>query len=181
MQSSVSKRYARAFFELALEENLLDRVEKDLLDLYRYLQESDEFRNLLASPLIHATRKRKILEDLFGKQFNGKTLDFLRLLLDKNREALLLDMIEYFQHLLDEKNGIIRGQLQTAYPLNERQLDLLNKQLNRITGKTVVITERVDKELLGGFIVRMQDTVIDSSLKNQLFKLRENLLSPENG
>ena len=90
-------------------------------------------------------------------------------------------MIEYFQHLLDEKNGIIRGQLQTAYPLNERQLDLLNKQLNRITGKTVVITERVDKELLGGFIVRMQDTVIDSSLKNQLFKLRENLLSPENG
>jgi F-type H+-transporting ATPase subunit delta len=181
MQSPVSKRYARALFELAREENFLDRVEKDLSDLYRYLKESDEFRNLLVSPVIHATRKRKILEDLFGKQFNKKTLDFLRLLLDKNREALLPEMIGYFQQLLDEKNGIIRGQLQTAYPLNEQQLDLLNKRLNRITGKNVVITQQVDKELLGGFVVRMQDTVIDSSLKNQLLRLRENLLSPENG
>ena len=181
VRSRVSKRYARALFELAREENLLQQVEKDLSELDQYLKASDEFENLLASPVVHANKKREVFDDLFGKQFHPKTMDFIRLLLEKNREYLLPEIIEYFHQLLDEKNGIIRGQLLTAYPFSEAQLELLNKHLNQITTKKVILTQDVDKELLGGFIVQMDDTVIDSSLKNQLLKLRENLLSPENG
>jgi len=167
-------------FELAREENLLQQVEKDLSALDQYLIASDEFENLLASPVVHANQKREVFDDLFGKRFHTKTMDFIRLLLEKNRESLLPEIIEYFLQLLDEQNGIIRGQLLTAYPFSDAQLELLNKHLNQVTAKKVILTQYVDKNLLGGFIVRMDDTVIDSSLKNQLLKLRENLLSPEN-
>lgn len=179
VRSRVSKRYARALFEFVEEGEQLEIVEKDLSELKKNYETSDEFLTLLESPVIHTSEKKRVFGDLFRKKFHTKTLNFLDLLLDKNREALLPQIIEDFLMLLDEKKGVIRGQLFTAYPFHDNQLKSLKTRLDKITGKNVILVQKVNSDLLGGFIVRMNDTVIDASLKNQLSKMWESLVSAE--
>jgi F-type H+-transporting ATPase subunit delta len=98
------------------------------------------------------------------------------LLLDKNREEYLSGIIEYFMKHLDESRGIIRGQLYTAHPFTSDQMDILIKQLERHTGKKIWLEEEQDDSLIAGFVVRLEDRVIDASIKNQLNKMRQSLV-----
>jgi F-type H+-transporting ATPase subunit delta len=134
---------------------------------------------LLSSPIIHTSEKKDVFEQLFQKKVHALTYDFLILLLDKNREEWLPSIIDFFMKLSDEARGIIRAQLVTAYKFAGEQLKALKKQLDVFSGKNVVLVQQVDESLLGGFVVRLDDTVIDTSLRNQLAKLRESMVSPE--
>ncbi len=176
MTSRVSRRYARALFELARDRKSLDRVELDMFYILEIYQQSPQFSQMLDSPVISETGKHQVLTELFQGNIHPDTFSFLSLLLKKHREGLLRDIIHHFLLLMDESRGIMRGHLQSAYPLNEQQRDALKKKLDRITGKNVVLEMQVDAFLLGGFVVRLDDTVIDHSLRNQLGKLRENML-----
>lgn len=175
--SRVTKRYARALFELAREKDLLKVVQQDLSLLRQSIESSEDLRVVLESPVVQAADKRKALDKAFEKKVHPVTLRFIDLLLEKGRENLLPDIIWQFGMLADAAQGVIRGQLETAFPLNDSLLAALKRRLDRITGKNVIIQQRVVPELLGGFVVQMNDTVIDTSLKNQLARMREKLVS----
>jgi F-type H+-transporting ATPase subunit delta len=175
----VSRRYARALFELAQEKNQLDRIAQDLKFLENIYHESKDFTVILDSPVIHNAEKKKIFADLFEAKVHALTSHFLNLLLEKNRESLLPGIIHLFMEILDESKGIVRGQLLTAYPFTDIQLESLKSRLDRLTGKNVVLQQSIEEQLLGGFIVRMDDKVIDNSILNQLSQLRENLISKD--
>jgi len=82
----------------------------------------------------------------------------------------------YYRDLLDEERGIVRGTVFTVVEMTDEQLKALNQKLNRMVGKTVVLTQKVDASLVGGFIVQIKDTVIDNSIRHQLEKLKERLV-----
>jgi len=174
--SRVTRRYAKALFDLAQEQNILDQIESDMILMQRILADSGDLGALLHSPIIQVVEKRRLLSEIFKGKVNKVTFDFINLLLDKNREELLSGIITYFFLYLDESKGILRGDLLTAYVLSDPQKTALKKQLDRITGKDVLLREKVDSSLIGGFIVRLDDTVIDTSIKNQLDKMREKLM-----
>lgn len=176
-ETRVTIRYAKALFELAREENELARIEQDLKRLDQAVAGSAELRNLLFSPTIQSAEKWRVLQSLFLKELHPVTLRFLQLLTEKNREGLLAFIIRRFMQLLDEYRGILRGQLITAYPFAKQQLATLKKKLDERTGKDVHLEERIDPDLLGGFIIRLNDTVIDTSIRNQLQKMRSRLVS----
>ena len=173
----VTLRYARALFELAEERKLLSKVEQDLTELLKVYETSPDFRAILESPVIQSSKKKDIFTELFKDKLNPLTFRFLILLVTKNRENFLQIIITRFMDLLDEAKGIIRGQLFTAYPFSDQQLTTLKKRLDKITEKNVVIEQKVEPELLGGFVIRMNDTVVDTSLKNNLAKLRARMIS----
>ncbi len=175
----VTRRYAKALFELAEEQKLLPEVEHDLISIKRISESSEEFGLILESPVIDVAEKKAVFARLFKDSVHPVTYRFLELLIEKNREDLLPVIIDRFLNLLDEARGIVRGQLFTAYPFTEQQLTALTRRLNKITGKEVVLHQSVKPELLGGFVIQMNDTVIDTSLKNQLNKLRERLVYGE--
>ena len=175
----VTRRYAKALFELAEEQNLLARVEKDLNSVKRICDFSREFDMILESPVIDVAEKKEVFSRLFKERVHPVTFRFLELLVEKNRENLLPVIVDRFLNLLDESRGIVRGQLITAHPFTEEQLAALKKRLNLITGKEVILHQKVKPDILGGFIIQMNDTVIDSSLKNQLNKLRDRLVYGE--
>ena len=174
--SRVIRRYAKALFQLASEQHALEQIESDMSSVQRMIEKSKELAAILQSPVIQAKEKQQVLSELFKGKIHELSYDFLKLLLDKNREEFLPGIITYFLKIIDESKGVLRGDLKAAYPLSNEQKKSLKSQLDRITGKNVIINEQIDSTLIGGFIIRMEDTVIDASIKNQLDKLRETLL-----
>ena len=177
--SRVAKRYARALFELAKDNDSLSIVEEDILDIRKVYKKSEDFKRLLELPVIQVSEKKKVFERLFKTKIHSISYNFLILLLEKGREHLLPAIVEHFFQLSDESKGIIRGHLKAAHLLDEEQLTILKQRLDHITEKNVVIEQKIDPELIGGFIIKMDDTVIDNSIQNQLRRLYDNLVSKE--
>lgn len=175
-RSLVAKRYARAFFDIARDAGKLDTVEKDLQTIARDYRASADLSSLIESPVVEAQVKRNTLNALFNKKVDAQTARFLDLLVEKGRENVLMDVIADFNDMLDDYRGILRGAVYSVVPLSADQKKELTGNLDKITGKKVVVKEHLDKNLLGGFVVRIEDMVYDSSLRHQLDKLRQNLI-----
>ena len=172
----VAKRYAIALFEGAKEQQLLETVEEQVKILDSTYRSVEAFRQLIDSPVISNEEKLKIADQLFAKKLHPFVLNFLKLLIRKNREMLLPGIVAYFSELLDEHRGILRGVVYTVVPMTDKQLQALNERLNAMTGKTVILTQQVDASLIGGFVVQIKDMVIDNSIRHQLEKLKERLV-----
>lgn len=176
IKSRVAKRYARALFEFALDNDQLESVAADLELLSASLQDSPEFRRLIDSPVISNQAKQAAFSALFKDRLQANTFKYVSFLIAKNREAVLPDIAADFHDLLDEHRGILRGEVFSVLPLSDAQLHNLKERLDRITGKNVLITQRTDPGLLGGLVVRIHDKVYDASLRNKLEKLRQSLV-----
>ena len=174
--SRVTKRYAQALFEAAQESKQIDQIEKDLIFVKEIIEKSKDFSMLLLSPVIQAAEKKKIFSQLFEQKLQRLSFEFLNLLLAKGREKMLTDIIWNFLRLIDDSRGVLRGELFTAHRFSEAQIQSLRKRLDKITGKKVILSEEEDPSLIGGFVVRLDNTVIDTSIKNQLVKMREHLI-----
>jgi F-type H+-transporting ATPase subunit delta len=172
----VAYRYGTALLQSAEEEHLLEQTASDAEMIAKTVRENRELRLLLASPIIVKEKKKRVLSELFEKRVGGVMLRFLNLLTEKDREGQLLDILEQFLHLFDEKRGILRVEVLSAVDLTETERDRLKNRLESYTGKTVVPGFRRDPTLLGGFVVRLDDKVIDATLAHQLTLLREKLL-----
>jgi len=160
----------------AEEAHLLEQTARDAEMIATTVRENRELRLVLASPIIVKEKKKRILSELFEKKVGRVMVRFLNLLMEKDREGQLLDILEQFLHLFDERRGILRVEVTSAVDLTVREREQLKNRLESYTRKTVVPTFRRDPDLLGGFLVRLDDRVIDASLAHQLTLLREKFL-----
>ena len=172
----VAHRYGIALLQSAEEEHQLEQTARDVEMIAKTVRENRELRVFLASPIIVKEKKKQVLDGLFEKRVGEVMVRFLNLLTEKDREGQILDILEQFLHLFDEKRGILRVEVTSAVDLTENERDQLRTQLESYTEKTVVPNFRRDLTLLGGFIVRLDDRVIDASLAHQLTLLREKFL-----
>lgn len=176
MHSRVARRYAQALFEVAVEKNQLTSIENDFALLKKDYRDVEDFRTLMISPVISNQDKQKAFTALYQKRLQTLTFDFVSLLIAKNREGLLEQVFEELADLLDEHRGIVRGDVYSVVPFSAAQLARLKKHLDQSTQKNVVLTQHIDASLLGGFVVKIDDLVYDTSLRNQLSSLRETLV-----
>jgi len=174
--SRVANRYSKALFELALEQGKLDMVMTDLEMIGEVLEQSEDFRNAMMNPLIQAATKAKLLRDLFEGRVDKLTFQFLTLVSEKKRSSELAPIIDRMRQRVNEHKGILVGELICAVPLAQEQQSAIIKRMNEITGKKVQLTQTIDKSLIGGFVVKIKDTVIDLSISHQLENLRERLV-----
>lgn len=171
-----AKRYATALFEAAQKIGALDAVEKDLSSVIELMGHTPALRGMWESPLVPAGRKRDIIGKVLGKSLHPLTLAFLRLLVDKRREEVL-DPVQFELRLLsDRANHLLRADAVFAVTPSSEERAALQHSLQERTGEQVQLTVEVDPDILGGVIVRMQDTIIDGSVRGALERLREQLL-----
>jgi F-type H+-transporting ATPase subunit delta len=169
----VARRYAEAAYGLAEEQQLGNRFAEDLALLQETMRSSREFVAFLKSPVISKDRKRSTLSELFKSRLSGFTFGFLNLLVDKGREDVLHDIVLEFFRLRDERQGLVVLDVRSATEMDENQQKTMVKRFEALTGKKVRAAFRVDRELKGGFVARVGDTVYDGSLLRQLELLRE--------
>ena len=171
----VAKPYARALYDAALEQNALADIVSDIEKLRELIEASEEFAQLISSPVLSPQFKSETFEQVFADATHPLTINFLKLLALKQRERYLTAMMDVFSAIVDEAAGRVVAQVTTAAPLTSEQEAQLTQHLGAYSGKQVRLETTVDAEIQGGFIVRLDDTVFDASVATQLQHLKQRL------
>jgi len=173
----VASRYAKSLLDLSLEQNSLDKINNDMVQLSEICAESKDLRNLLNNPTIHDSKKVEVLNALFGNQMEDLSLAFMALITKNSRENILPAIAESFTQLYKAHNNILDVILISAQPLEENaKAKIINKIKSTFDG-TIELIEEIDPSLIGGFIVKIGDKQLDSSVASQLTNLKNILLN----
>lgn len=172
---TIARVYARTLLDLADRDGRVDVVDESVRGLSEVLVASAGLRRFLAAPQIDANDKRALARTAFGERLDPLVLRFLELVIDKHRENLLDEILGAWAELLDTRANRQSAAVTTAVPADRELVDRVRAALERATGKSIVLEERVDPALLGGLVVRTGDTVIDGSLRSRLVTLRRRL------
>lgn len=178
-ETTVALKYARAVFDSALEAGATDPVGADLASLRALEQDDPAFLNYLISPEVLTESKLEFVEKVFKPRVSPLVAQLLRLLVEKARIAFLPVICEEYQRLAEEHRGVLRAEVLSAVPLSDGQATTLKAELDRITGKNVVLEKKVDPSVLGGVVVHLGNQIIDRSLRYGIRRLREGLLHAE--
>ena len=171
----VARRYAQALTEEAQSTGQLDAADADVALLAETLDGSRDLRLALTSPIVPTAKKRAVLDRLFAGKVSDLTARFLRLLVEKQRDDQIPEILEAYRALRDERTGTVEATVRTARPLSPDEADRLKAALEARSGKTVRMDLRVDPSLIGGLVVRLGDVVYDRSVRHQLDTLRGQL------
>ncbi len=169
-----ARRYSQAVFNIALEREELDRWQSDLRKMAS-LGEDAAFIALLESPKLHFEDKARLLSERLG-DINPLALNLAYLLVTRGRLAMVGDIADEYQRLLDSYRGIERAEVITAIPLDDEDKLRLAEHLGAVVGKKVVLKPEVDSSLIGGFIARIGGKLIDGSTRSKLDALKRELV-----
>ena len=172
-----ARRYAQAVFEIAREKKELDRWRSDL-DKIAALGEDATVVAILGNPKVSFEDKARLLSEQL-KGVNPLALNLVYLLVTRGRTAMLGNIADEYQRLLDSYHGIERAEVTTAVALDDNEKRKLAEQLGAVVGKKVVLETRVDKSLIGGMVARVGGKLLDGSTLSQLTAMRKILAGGE--
>lgn len=175
--SIVARRYAQALLELGVESQTLDRLVDELTTVAQAWDASAELRNALENPLIAHAMKKAVMNEL-SEQIGATptTRHALLLLVDRRRTKTLPYVAQFLRELADARKGIVRAEVTTATPLSETYYARLQAQLEKMTGKKVVVERKTDPLLIAGVVTRIGDRILDGSLRTRLQSIKDSLM-----
>jgi F-type H+-transporting ATPase subunit delta len=173
----VDSRYSKSVFDLAIELKQVDRVYQDMLQIEQVCLQNPSLVRLLKNPIIRYDSKLKVLTRVFHKHVSELTLKFFGLLCRKNRADVLPDVSKVFVDLYNEHKGIVRADVSSAVTLSPDIQQEFEDIVARATGKKVDLKNKVDPSLIGGYVLKIGDKMINDSIKHKLYKLRRELKS----
>ena len=169
-------RYARALFDVALKESDPVQIERDLASFAGLMSSNAELHGALTNPAVPATAKHQITDALGARlSLASPAHKLLLLLADRDRLAMVPDVLDVYRERLMEHQQVVRAEITTAAPLTPDRIAQLQKNLADITGRKVDMATTVDPSIIGGVVTRIGGTVYDGSIATQLAKLREKL------
>jgi F-type H+-transporting ATPase subunit delta len=175
---SAAKRYARALFDVAVKEKGdVQRIEKELGDFLELFRQHPNLEKVLLNPAVPAPRKRAAVVELTRQLAVSPVLGkLLALLAERDRLALLPDLLSTYRERLLDYQHVIKAEVVTAEPLTADAGQAIQRRLAEVTGKSVALATRVDPTIIGGLVARIGSTVYDGSVTRQLEKIRSRLL-----
>ena len=176
VNTKVSIRYALSLLDLAKEKGNLETISGDMELILSAINSSNDLRILLASPVIKLDTKKRLFDEIFKSRISSDSLNYIKFIAEKGRENLLQDIIIKFLNLKDEQLGIVNIEVQTAYEFSDEEREKFKEKFEDILKKKVKFRFITDKSIIGGFTAKVEDTVFDASLKNQLDSLKNQFL-----
>ncbi len=171
--SGVAERYARALFDLSLEEKAIDATEADLGRIEAIMNESEDFMRLVKSPVFTSDEQLAAVSALLDKaKIEGIVGNFVRVVTSNRRLFSLPGIIKAFRKILSNHRGEQVAEVTSAQPLSNDELEALKASIKDALGKDIAIDAKVDPELLGGLVVKVGSQMIDSSVRTKLNSLK---------
>jgi ATP synthase, F1 delta subunit len=173
--NNVSIKYAEALFDIAVEEDRIDVWQNQIRDVSDCFKEYPELKRVFSHVKIEEEEKRQLARDLFS-HVDRIIMNFIQLLVDKNKLSNIVEITTEFNHLCNLHNNIEEGIVYSAYPLQETEIQEITQAVTKKMGKQVQLKVKIDSSLVLGIKVVVNDKVIDGSLRNRIDMLRNTLL-----
>lgn len=170
--SRVASRYAKPILEIANQMGVVEEVKDDMDSFLKVCKENRDFTLMIKSPIIPHLKKLQVLEAIFRGKVSELTLKTFQTVTRKNREDLLPEIAEAFVHVYNQAKGIEEVTVTTTYPLDAEERKLFEKLSSEMTGKKPLLTEQVNKNLIGGYQIKFKDKQLDQSVSGKLKNLR---------
>lgn len=172
VSTEVLQPYASALMSLAKSNNLSEQFGEDIRSLLNLLENSEELRLFLGSPLVKPQDKKAVIDRIAGEEMNPLMRNFLRLLVDKGRILFLEGIGKKYLTELRELNQTVLAEVTSAVPLSDAQQQTVREKVQAMTSaRQVEIETKIDADLIGGVIIKVGSQVIDASLRGQLRRL----------
>lgn len=177
MADSAASVYSTALFEICTEQDCLNEVFEELkaIEGIIFCKENQAYCEFLQSPMINWNEKEKSLKEVFEGRLSPLTFDFICLLSQKKRFNIFGQIFEDFKEKYNDKMNILEVTVITSIPLKEELSGKLKEKLEKVSNRNVVLSQKVDKAILGGIILKYGNTQIDSSVKSRLEQLKKNI------
>lgn len=172
MISKVARRYASAYLQTVLQLDKLEQAKDDMLFIKATTSGSRDLQLFLKSPIVKSTDKKEALTTIFEPHISKESFSLINLLVSKGREENLNEISREFINLYNLHEGILEVGVTTASTLSDDQKGNLLKSLETKTGKTIEMNLSVDESIRGGVIIKINDTVIDGSVKHKISQLK---------
>ena len=169
---TVATRYAKSIIDLAEEQKSLEEIKKDMELFSQTLKANHELQAVLANPIIGHARKIRILEAIFGSKINKMTDSFFKIMVNKSRAGILYATSKEFINQYNIIKHISRAYVTSAAPLSEENKKTIKAELEIATGGKIELHTKVDKELIGGFVLTIGDRQVDTSISSSLRRLQ---------
>ena len=174
MSSKAAARYAKSLIDLSTEQNALEEMMKDMVLFEEVVANNSELEAILKNPIVPLDKKAGILNDVFGSKVHKITQSFLKLVVNKGRSAILFETSKQFISQYQFIKGIVTAEVTSAIALTDASkteiVSLVKKELG---AKEVIVREKVDEKLIGGFILKVGDKQFDASISGGLSKLKK--------
>lgn len=177
--SAIRVRYAKAFFTLAKEKNVLGQLNSDIQNIFEICSKSADFIQLLESPVVASSKKAELISKIFKGQIDPMTLKFLLLITNNKREVHIPGICRNFLDLTRKDQNIKSAVMVTATEINSGTVEKIKKLIEKELSATIELTCQVEPEIIGGLILRIDDKQYDSSVNTQLKKIKQTLLESE--
>jgi F-type H+-transporting ATPase subunit delta len=166
--------YARALFEVALEQGKLDVLREQLAQFADALEADRQLAIFFFSPYFSTAEKEQGLERVL-QGADEAFVNFLRLLIEKHRMPVLFRIRHEYERLWDEENKVLPVEITSAIELDRATTENLGRTIGERAGRKVALSARVDPEIIGGIIVRVGNSILDASIRNRLEQLRRHV------
>jgi F-type H+-transporting ATPase subunit delta len=170
-------RYARALLDVSVKEKAdLSQIEAQLTEFNALFTQYPALAKVMLNPAVPAPLKRRLVADLVTRSRIQPVVGrMLVLLAERDRLAILPDMITAFRERLLDLQHVVRAELTTAVPLGAERAQRIEQSLTQATGRTVTVSARVDPSIIGGLVARVGSTVYDGSVTNHLQRMKQRL------
>jgi ATP synthase F1 delta subunit len=168
----IAEVYARALFEVALDQDKLDEIHEQLGQFADAMDESLDLKRFFFSPYFSTEEKKEALGKAVVKADETFT-NFLEALLERHRIPVIFRIRARFDQLWDEEHKLLPVQVTSAVELDKKTINQIGKQIGEQVGREVQLSSNVDPEILGGLVLRVGNFVMDASIRNRLEQLRK--------
>jgi F-type H+-transporting ATPase subunit delta len=175
--SQVNTRYAKALYLLAEEKNILESVRKDMDTIIQWMEENSEIDLLLEHPVIKSSKKEQLLRDIFKDKVSEVAISFLSLTVKNKREKHLKNICRDFISIYKNKRGIKTAVLTTSFDLSRTHKEKIKKSIEDAFKSPVELNTKVDKSIIGGMLIQVDDKQLDLSVARQIQELKNQFLN----
>lgn len=174
LENKAASRYAKSLIDLSTEQNALEEIKNDMVLLDQVIDQNPELEAILKNPIVPLDKKAGILDNVFGTKVNAVTKAFLKLVVNKGRSEILFGTAKAFIQQYNAIKGIVTAEVTSATELTEaNRAEIVAIVKKEVGANEVVIKEKVNDKLIGGFILKVGDKQFDASIANGLNKLKK--------
>lgn len=173
--TGLATEYGEGLYELAREERLLDELHGELTEVSALLNEQPEFTRLLCSRAIERATRLKVVDETFGGQAHPFIVNFMKLLVEKERFHCFDDCVKWFHQRYNDELRIVEASVTSAVPLSDNDIEALRQKLAGISGRRVHLIASVDPSVIGGIRVEMDGKRYDNTIQNRLERMKYSL------